>query len=178
MLLSEARGIHKRAHLFDEGPARGQQEPSITRRNRGEQAQFPLRSALAFRSVLGAPQMCDPSRHPPHLSDAWPAKRRKGSWLSARGFDDQTNQLNQWRGDAIAGRTHSGRELGRTPFGTREDRHADSIAGRDRQEMGEDGRLFAVGKVRNNEAITGKRLKVQDVGAGLYVRIRANRRYA
>jgi hypothetical protein len=59
--LSEARGIHKRAHLFDEGPARGQQEPSITRRNRGEQAQFPLRAALAFRSVLGAPQMRDPS---------------------------------------------------------------------------------------------------------------------
>jgi hypothetical protein len=38
-----------------------QQEPSITRRNRGEQAQFPLRAALAFRSVLDAPQMRDPS---------------------------------------------------------------------------------------------------------------------
>ena len=38
----------------------------------------------------------------------------KGSWLSARGFDDQTNQLNQWRGDAIAGRTHSGRFVSRT----------------------------------------------------------------
>jgi hypothetical protein len=60
--------------------------------------------------------------------------------------------------------------LGRTPFGTREDRHADSIAGRDRQEMGEDGSLFTVGEVRNNEAITGKRLKVEDVGTGLYVR--------
>ena len=36
--LSEARGAHKRACLLDEGPARGQQEPSITRRDRGEQA--------------------------------------------------------------------------------------------------------------------------------------------
>jgi hypothetical protein len=36
--------------------------------------------------------------------------------------------------------------LGRTPFGAREDRHADSIAGSDRQEMGEDGGLIAVGR--------------------------------
>jgi hypothetical protein len=105
--LSEAQGVHKRAHLLDEAPACGQQEPSITRRNRGEQAQFPLRAALAFRSVLGAPHMCDPSRHPPHLCDAWPAKRRRGSWVGARGSDDPTNQLNQWRGDAIAGRANS-----------------------------------------------------------------------
>jgi hypothetical protein len=35
---------------------------------------------------------------------------------------------------------------GRAPFGARQDRHADSIAGRDRQEMGEDGGLFAVGR--------------------------------
>ena len=46
--LSEAGGVHKRAHLLDEAPAHGQQEPSITRRNRGEQAQFPLRAPLAF----------------------------------------------------------------------------------------------------------------------------------
>jgi hypothetical protein len=46
--LSEAQGVHKRAHLLDEAPACGQQEPSITRRNRGEQAQFPLRAPLAF----------------------------------------------------------------------------------------------------------------------------------
>ena len=59
--------------------------------------------------------------------------------------------------------------LGRTPFGTRQDRHADSIAGRDRQEMGEDGRLFAVGEVCNNEAIAGKRLKVEDVDTRLHV---------
>ena len=36
--------------------------------------------------------------------------------------------------------------------------------------MGEDGGLFAVGEVRNNEAIAGKRLKIEDVGTGLYVR--------
>jgi hypothetical protein len=46
--LSEARGVHKRAHLLDEAPARGQQEPSITRRNRGEQVQFPLRAPSTF----------------------------------------------------------------------------------------------------------------------------------
>ena len=112
--LSEARGVYKRAHLLDEGRARGQQEPNVTRRNRGEQAQFPLRAPLAFRSVLGAPQMCDPNGHPPHLSDTWRAKRRKGSWLGGRGSDDQTNQLNQWRGGAIAGQTHSGRFVSRT----------------------------------------------------------------
>ena len=60
--------------------------------------------------------------------------------------------------------------LGRTPFGTRQDRHVDSIAGRDRQEMGEDGGLFAVGEVGNDEAIIGERFEVEDVGAGLYVR--------
>ena len=48
VLVSEARGVHERAHLLDEAPACGQQEPSITRRNRGEQAQFPLRAPLAF----------------------------------------------------------------------------------------------------------------------------------
>ena len=35
--------------------------------------------------------------------------------------------------------------------------------------MGEDGSLFAVGEVRNNEAIAGKRLKVEDVDTGLHV---------
>ena len=45
-----------------------------------------------------------------------------------------------------------------------------SATGRDRQEMGEDGGLFAVGEVRNDESIAGKRLKIEDVGAGLYVR--------
>ena len=59
---------------------------------------------------------------------------------------------------------------GRAPLGTRQDRHVDSIAGRDRQEMGEDGGLFAVGEVRNDESIAGKRLKIEDVGTGLYVR--------
>jgi hypothetical protein len=49
--------------------------------------------------------------------------------------------------------------LGRTPLGTRQDRHVDFIAGRDRQEMGEDGGLFAVGEVRNDESIAGKRLR-------------------
>ena len=60
--------------------------------------------------------------------------------------------------------------LGRTPFGAREDRHADSIAGRDRQEMGEDGGLFAVGEVGNDEAIIGERFEFENVYAGLYVR--------
>jgi hypothetical protein len=36
--------------------------------------------------------------------------------------------------------------------------------------MGEDGGLFAVGEVRNDESTAGKRLKIEDVGAGLYVR--------
>jgi hypothetical protein len=44
------------------------------------------------------------------------------------------------------------------------------IAGCDWQEMGEDGGLFAVGEVRNDESIAGKRLKIEDVGTGLYVR--------
>ena len=93
MLVSEARGVHRRAHLLDEGPARGQQEPSITRRNRGEQAQFPLRAPSAFASVLGAPQLCDPAVlrvFPTHI----PSEAQKGSWPGARGPDDQTNQLN------------------------------------------------------------------------------------
>jgi hypothetical protein len=37
-------------------------------------------------------------------------------------------------------------------------------------EIGEDRGLLAVGQIRNDEAIAGKRLKVEDVGAGLYVR--------
>ena len=37
VLVSEARGVHERAQLLDEAPARGQKEPSITRRDRGEQ---------------------------------------------------------------------------------------------------------------------------------------------
>ena len=59
---------------------------------------------------------------------------------------------------------------GRTLLGARQNRQADSIAGRDRQEMGEDGGLFAVGQICNDEAIAGERLQVEDVGAGLDVR--------
>jgi hypothetical protein len=88
-------------------------------------------------TVLGAAFRLTPSRQPPHRFDqsaaarrlstaesfrdqralepfTWPAKRRKGSWPAGRGSGDQTNQLNQWRGDAIAGRTHSGRFVSRT----------------------------------------------------------------
>src|ERR1700722_233897 len=57
---------------------------------------------------------------------------------------------------------------GRAPLGARENRHADSIAGCDRQEMGEDSSLFAVGEVRINEAIAHKRLKVEDIDTGLH----------
>jgi hypothetical protein len=59
--------------------------------------------------------------------------------------------------------------LRRAPFGARQDRHMRSVAGRDWQERSEDGGLFAVGEVRNDEPIAGERLKVEDVGAGLYV---------
>ena len=59
---------------------------------------------------------------------------------------------------------------GRAPLGARQNRHVDSIAGCDRQEMGEDGGLFAVGEVCNDEAIAGERLEVEDIGARLYVR--------
>jgi hypothetical protein len=58
----------------------------------------------------------------------------------------------------------------RAPLGTRQDRHVDFIAGRDRQEMGEDSGLFAVGQIRNDRPIAGKRLKIEDVGTGLDVR--------
>jgi hypothetical protein len=34
--------------------------------------------------------------------------------------------------------------------------------------MGEDGGLFAVGQICNDEAIAGERPKVEDVGADLY----------
>jgi hypothetical protein len=43
----------------------------------------------------------------------------------------------------------------------RQDRHADSIAGRDWQKMGAEGGLFAVGQIRNDEAIAGERLKAE-----------------
>jgi hypothetical protein len=43
-----------------------------------------------------------------------------------------------------------------------------SVAGRNRQEMGEDGLLLAVGQIGNDEAIGGERLKVEDIDAGLY----------
>ena len=39
------------------------------------------------------------------------------------------------------------------------------VTGRDRQEMGEDGGLFAVGQIRNDEVIAGERLQFEDVGA-------------
>jgi hypothetical protein len=58
----------------------------------------------------------------------------------------------------------------RRGLGARQNRHTDSIAGCDRQEMGEDCGLFAVGQIGNDEAIASERLKVEDVGAGLYVR--------
>jgi hypothetical protein len=66
--------------LLNEGPARGQKEPSISRRNRGEQAQFPRRAALAFRSVFVAPQMCDPfgGDARPRRSVSAPAERLSG----------------------------------------------------------------------------------------------------
>jgi hypothetical protein len=47
----------------------------------------------------------------------------------------------------------------RAPLGARQDRRADSIAGRDRQEMGEDRRLFVVGQICNDEAIAGGDLR-------------------
>jgi hypothetical protein len=37
----------------------------------------------------------------------------------------------------------------------------DTIAGRDRQEIGEDGGLFAVERIRNDEVIAGERLKAE-----------------
>ena len=52
---------------------------------------------------------------------------------------------------------------GRAPLGARQNRHVDPIAGCDRQEMGEDSGLLAVGEVRNDEAIAGERLTVEDV---------------
>ena len=45
-----------------------------------------------------------------------------------------------------------------------------SATGRDRQEMGEDGGLLALGEVGNDEAIIGERFEFENVGAGLYVR--------
>jgi hypothetical protein len=57
----------------------------------------------------------------------------------------------------------------RAPLGAREDRYLGSVAGSNRQKMGKDGGLLAVGQVRCDEAIAGDRLKVEDVGAGLYV---------
>jgi hypothetical protein len=44
-----------------------------------------------------------------------------------------------------------------------------SASGRNRQEMGEDGGLLAVGQIGNDEAIAGERPEVEDIGAGLYV---------
>jgi hypothetical protein len=51
--------------------------------------------------------------------------------------------------------------LRRAPFGARQDRHVDSIAGRDWQEMGEDGGLFLVGQIRTDEAKVRERLKAE-----------------
>jgi hypothetical protein len=43
-----------------------------------------------------------------------------------------------------------------------------SVAGRKREESGDDAGLFAVGQIRNDEAIAGERLKVEDVGTGFH----------
>ena len=74
-----------------------------------------------------------------------------------------TSELRVLVNECAAGR-------GRAPLGTRQDCHVDFIAGRDRQEMGEEGGLFTVREVRNDEAIAGQRLKIEGIGAGLYVR--------
>jgi hypothetical protein len=60
LLLSEAEGVRERAHLLEEGPARPHEKPSIMRRDRREQAQFPLRARPAFRAMLGVALRCDP----------------------------------------------------------------------------------------------------------------------
>ena len=160
--LSEAGGVHKRAHLLDEGPARGQQEPSITRRNRGEQAQFPLRAPSAFPSVLGAPQMCDPSR--PSASFRHMASEAQKGVLArcarlrrpdeptepvARRRNRRANPLRPLRKPYFTSEprvlvNERAASRGRAPFGTRQDRHVDFIAGRDRQEMGEDARTARI----------------------------------
>jgi hypothetical protein len=57
--LSEARGVHKRAHLLDEGPAR-RQKASITRRNRSEQAQFHL-DPIGFHLYSATPSDVPPA---------------------------------------------------------------------------------------------------------------------
>jgi hypothetical protein len=50
---------------------------------------------------------------------------------------------------------------GRVPLGARQDRHVDFISGRDRQEMGEDGGQFAVGRNCDDEVKAGERLMVE-----------------
>ena len=90
-----------------------------------------------------------------YMSLSQGSEAQKGILGRRARLDDQTNQLNQWRGDAIAGRTHSGRFVSRTSpanhgFSCTSARRAlaelhserartatlISIAGRDRQEMG------------------------------------------
>jgi hypothetical protein len=58
VLVSEARGVHERAQLLDEAPARGQKEPSITRRDRGEQQQGCNRGACMDSRCREAERPC------------------------------------------------------------------------------------------------------------------------
>ena len=211
MLVSEP-GVHERAQLLDEGPARGQKEsqasPAATEASRRNSRFGPPLAFLCARPAL----RCDPqpSASASFRSDHGCSSPLYGGAISGLARTRACRMASEAQKGILAGRArlrrpnepaepmarrrdrranplrplrkpHFTSELrilvneraagrGRAPLGARQDRHVDFIAGRDRQEMGEDGGLFAVGEVRNDEAIAGERLKVEDVGAGLYVR--------
>ena len=165
--------------LLNEGPARGQKRakhlPPQARRAR----QFPLRAPLAFR-LCSAHLRCVTPSVTLRIFPTHGQRSAERDLPGARGSDDQTNQLNQWRDDAIVGRTHSGRFVSRTSpanrgFSCTSARRAlaelhserartatrNSIAGRDRQEMGEDaarrlGRIIGLARPNIGAPLEGE----------------------
>ena len=179
MLVSEALGVHERAHSAQRRTRsrtkRAKHLPPQARRAR----QFPLRAPLAFRLSSAHLRCVTPSvtlrifpthgqrsaerdlprraplRRPDEPTETVARRRNRGANplrpLRKPDFSSEPRVLMHKRAAS----------LGRTPFGARADRHADSIAGPDRQEMGEDaarrlGRIIGLARPNIGAPLEGE----------------------